>query len=176
MQENISERNGFVRLMCGVAMTAMGTAHLTRDSKALGFTLITAGAMKVAEGIFLYCPLTAAINSNVKNAVSSTFDEYMDGETLMQAFNANYSGNGGQSNSSGSSNGGGISQAASQVAGAVANAASQSEVGKAVSQAAQTVANTMGGNSSQNGSKNKNSNSGSGQSKNNNGQSATNPS
>ncbi|MFY3790118.1 YgaP family membrane protein [Ureibacillus sp. MALMAid1270] len=90
MEENISERNGFMRLICGVAMTAMGTAHLARDSKGLGFALIAAGAMKVAEGIFLYCPLTAAINSNVKDAVASSFDEFMDGDSLMKAFNENY--------------------------------------------------------------------------------------
>ncbi len=167
MEENISERNGFTRLICGVAMTAIGTAHLTRDSKGLGFTLIAAGAMKVAEGIFLYCPLTAALNSNVKNAVSSSFDEYMDGDSLMQAFNANYKDN----NSSSAS--GGFAQAATQAAGAVANAASQTSVGKAVTQAAQTATNAMSGNnSSQNGSKNS---SGSGQNKNS-GQSATNPS
>ncbi|WP_081976173.1 YgaP family membrane protein [Ureibacillus manganicus] len=106
MEENISERNGFGRLMCGVALTAMGTAHLARDSKGLGFALVAAGAMKVAEGIFLYCPLTALINSNVKDAVTSTFDEFMDGETLMKAFNENYQNQGGQSSSSGTSSSG----------------------------------------------------------------------
>jgi len=158
LEENISERNGFARLMCGVAMTAIGTAHLARDSKGLGFTLVAAGAMKVAEGIFLYCPLTAALNSNVKSAVTSSFDEYMDGESLMQAFNASYSGSGqaSSSGSSNSSNGGGLAQAATQVAGAVANAASQSPMGKAVTQAAQTVTNAVSGNNSsqQNGSNN----------------------
>jgi len=104
MEENISERNGYMRLMCGVALTALGTAHLARDSKGLGFSLIAAGAMKVAEGIFLYCPVTALLNSNVKDAVASTFDEYMDGESLMKAFSENYqNNNSGQSGSSSSS-------------------------------------------------------------------------
>lgn len=147
MEENISERNGFMRLMCGVAMTAIGTAHLARDSKGLGFTLVAAGAMKVAEGIFLYCPLTAAINSNVKDAVASSFDEFMDGDSLMQAFNANYQNN----------TGGGVAQAASQVAGG--------GVAQAATQVAGAVSNAMSGNnSSQNGSKNQS------------GKSATNPS
>lgn len=176
MEENISERNGFMRLICGVAMTAMGTAHLSRDSKALGFTMVAAGAMKVAEGIFLYCPVKAMINSNVKGAVASTFDEYMDGETLMNAFNAAYQGSSqnGQSKSSSSSNssgsnstGGGIGQTVSQVAGAVSQAAN-------AVQSATSSMSQNGSNNSQNSSKNKN-NSQSVNSKNS-GNSATNPS
>ncbi|BDH63273.1 hypothetical protein MTP04_34030 [Lysinibacillus sp. PLM2] len=167
MEENISERNGFMRLMCGVAMTAMGTAHLARDSKALGFTMVAAGAMKVAEGIFLYCPVKAMINSNVKGAVASTFDEYMDGETLMNAFNAAYqensqNGQSKSSNSSGSnSTGGGIGQTVSQVAGAVSQAAN-------AVQSATSSMSQNGSNNSQNNSKNKNTK--------NSGNSATNPS
>ena len=161
LEENISERNGFMRLICGVALTAMGTAHLSRDSKALGFTLITAGAMKVAEGIFLHCPIKAMISSNVQGAVASTFDEYMDGDTLMKAFNDRY-----QANKSSSSSNNGVEQVAkavSKAAGAVQSAADSISKGGSNSQ-----------NNSQNGSKNKNS-SQSSQSKNN-GQLATNPS
>ena len=92
MEENISERNGFVRLALGTGLTACGIAHLAKESgnRGIGALFVAAGAMKVAEGIFLYCPLKGLINSNVKQAVVSTFDEYLDGESIMHAYNEFY--------------------------------------------------------------------------------------
>lgn len=92
LQENISEKNGFIRLALGASMTAYGIAHLVKEdsNKSLGSLLVSAGAMKMAEGVFLYCPMKAFMNSNVKDAVNNTFEEFMDGESLMQAFRATF--------------------------------------------------------------------------------------
>ncbi|HWK22051.1 MAG TPA: DUF2892 domain-containing protein [Ureibacillus sp.] len=109
MEENISERSGFVRLALGTGLTACGIAHLAKESgnRGLGTLFVAAGAMKVAEGIFLYCPMKALINSNVKEAVATTFDEYLDGDSIMNAYNEFYVdkwGNGSSSTTSGSGN------------------------------------------------------------------------
>lgn len=106
MEENISEKNGFIRLALGTGLTAIGASHLAKEkgSKSLGLTLVIAGAMKVAEGIFLYCPAKALINSNVKDAMTTTFEEFMDGDSLMTAFGNIYK-NSGNSSSKGSSSG-----------------------------------------------------------------------
>lgn len=106
MEENISEKSGFVRLALGTGLTAIGVSHLTKEngSKSLGFACIVAGAMKVAEGIFLYCPTKALINSNVKDAMTSTIEEFMDGDSLMSAFSGLYQNSGTSSSKSSSSN------------------------------------------------------------------------
>ncbi|MCP1146127.1 YgaP family membrane protein [Lysinibacillus endophyticus] len=122
MQENISERSGFVRLALGTGLTAFGVAQLTKESgsKTLGSALVLAGAMKVAEGIFLYCPTKALIGSNVKEAIYNSFDEYMDGDSLMRAYNDTYQnrwGNSSPSNTSKSSHSwseGGLAKIATQ--------------------------------------------------------------
>ncbi|MDI7742508.1 DUF2892 domain-containing protein [Lysinibacillus fusiformis] len=105
MEENISERNGFVRLALGTGLTACGIAHLAKDSgnRGIGALFVAAGAMKVAEGIFLYCPVKALINSNVKDAVATTFNEYLDGDSIMKSYNDFYTEKWGTGNSNSSS-------------------------------------------------------------------------
>ena len=119
MEENISERSGFVRLALGTGLTALGVSHLAKDSgnRGVGAFLVAAGAMKVAEGIFLYCPAKALINSNVKDAVASSFSEYLDGDSILQAYNESYLSRWGNenSNSHSSSNGGSSKSAGSKV-------------------------------------------------------------
>ena len=62
LQPNISETNAFVRMLCGVAMTAFGTARIARNPGCTtGRIMIMAGAMKVAEGYYQYCPVTAMV-------------------------------------------------------------------------------------------------------------------
>lgn len=62
LQPNISETNAFMRMMCGVAMTAFGIGRIAHDPKCLaGRAMIVAGAMKVAEGYYQYCPVTAMV-------------------------------------------------------------------------------------------------------------------
>lgn len=147
MQENISETSGFVRLALGTGLTALGASHLTKENgnKVLGLSFLVAGAMKVAEGVFLYCPTKALINSNVKDAMSSTIEEFMDGETLMSAFgslyqNANKSGSTSQSSSSSSSSS--SSQNLAQTVSNIAKTVSQATPsGTAINTAAKAAEN-----------------------------------
>ncbi|MEK4230849.1 YgaP family membrane protein [Solibacillus sp. FSL H8-0538] len=68
LQENISEQNAFIRLICGIALTAFGTGRISRDPHCTaGRLMILAGAMKVAEGIYQYCPITAMAMSTSEN-------------------------------------------------------------------------------------------------------------
>ncbi|RUL49312.1 MULTISPECIES: DUF2892 domain-containing protein [Lysinibacillus] len=170
MQENISEKSGFVRLALGTGLTAFGVAHLTKDSgsKSLGSALVIAGAMKVAEGIFLYCPMKALLNSNVKEAVYTSFDEYMDGDSLLRAYNDAYENRWGSEQNNNKSQkkstswtDTGLAKAASQAMDAVSKGEDFSDVVQSFN-----GGNTSGSSSSQS-NQSKSSNSG---------QSATNPS
>lgn len=98
MEENISERSGFVRFALGTGLTALGVSHLAKDNgnRGIGALLVAAGAMKMAEGTFRYCPTKALISSNMKDAVASGFSEYLDtdslnGDKIIQAYNDFYS-------------------------------------------------------------------------------------
>ena len=60
LEPNISDENGFLRLICGVTSTSIGVARLARVSNCrIGHMLILLGAMKIAEGIYQYCPIVA---------------------------------------------------------------------------------------------------------------------
>ena len=111
MEENISERSGFVRLALGTGLTALGVSHLAKDNgnRGIGALLVAAGAMKVAEGAFLYCPTKALISSNMKDAVASSFSQYLDpasinGDSIIQAYNESYSNRWGTNNASSGTN------------------------------------------------------------------------
>lgn len=166
MEENISERNGFVRLALGTGLTACGIAHLAKESgnRGIGALFVAAGAMKVAEGIFLYCPVKALINSNVKEAVATTFDEYLDGDSIMKSYNEFYTekwGTGSSSNSSNSDSGknqtqssqsaGGsgtnVEKAASDIGQIVANATQNDSLKNTATQAVKTAAGSGSGGS-----------------------------
>ena len=154
MEENISERNGFVRLALGTGLTACGIAHLAKESgnRCIGALFVAAGAMKVAEGIFLYCPVKALINSNVKEAVATSFNDYLDGDGLMNAYNDFYTekwGAGASSASSSShsshddghtSSGSNIEKVASDIGQIVSNATQNDSLKKTASQAVKTAA------------------------------------
>lgn len=65
LEVNISERNAFIRLICGVSMVSFGTARMAKDSSSMiGTAMIVAGAMKVAEGIYQYCPIVALTDTD----------------------------------------------------------------------------------------------------------------
>ena len=52
-------------MICGVAMTAFGVGRIAHDPKCtVGRAMILAGAMKVAEGYYQYCPVTAVVKQN----------------------------------------------------------------------------------------------------------------
>lgn len=161
MEENISERNGFVRLALGTGLTACGIAHLAKDSgnRGIGALFVAAGAMKVAEGIFLYCPVKALINSNVKDAVATTFNEYLDGDSIMKSYNDFYTEKWGTGNSNSSSfehshsqashstGGGGssnIDKVASDVGQIVGNATQNDTLKSAATQAVKNAAGDSG--------------------------------
>lgn len=60
LSENISEQNGFIRMMVGVALVSFGTARISRNPNCLiGKLMVVGGSMKVAEGYYQYCPVTA---------------------------------------------------------------------------------------------------------------------
>lgn len=64
LNPNISETNAFIRMMCGVAMTAFGVGRIARNPQCTtGRIMILAGSMKVAEGYYQYCPVTAMAKS-----------------------------------------------------------------------------------------------------------------
>ncbi|MGM9945991.1 MAG: DUF2892 domain-containing protein [Lysinibacillus sp.] len=75
LQPNISETNAFVRMMCGIAMTAFGIGRISRNPKCTtGRVMILAGAMKVAEGYYQYCPLTELVgDDDTENQEQSSF-------------------------------------------------------------------------------------------------------
>lgn len=74
LQPNISETNAFMRMMCGVAMTAFGIGRIAREPKCTtGRVMILAGAMKVAEGYYQYCPVTAMVKQDEAETESNTF-------------------------------------------------------------------------------------------------------
>ena len=60
LEPNISDENAFLRIMCGVTCTSLGTARLARVPMCkMGLLLTIFGAMKIAEGIYEYCPIVA---------------------------------------------------------------------------------------------------------------------
>ncbi|MGN7118449.1 YgaP-like transmembrane domain [Lysinibacillus odysseyi] len=62
LSENISEQNGFIRMICGIALVSFGTARISRKPDCLiGKLMVIGGAMKVAEGYYQYCPVTAMV-------------------------------------------------------------------------------------------------------------------
>lgn len=157
MEENISERNGFIRLALGTGLTACGIAHLAKESgnRGIGTLFVAAGAMKVAEGIFLYCPVKALINSNVKEAVATSFNDYLDGDGLMNAYNEFYTekwGTGASSSGSTQSHGGSqshtgnsIEKAANDIGQIVSNTTQNESLKNAASQAVKTAAGSGSG-------------------------------
>ena len=136
LEENISERSGFVRLALGAGITACGIAHLAREnsSRTLGSLLVTAGALKIAEGIFLHCPAKALVSRNINDAVSTSFENFLDGDSLMQAFRDTYA-------NTSSQNGGGQSLSnSSQSKPSNTTNSSQDALTQAANQAAKTIA------------------------------------
>ncbi|NLY80467.1 MAG: hypothetical protein GX072_11445 [Lysinibacillus sp.] len=153
LEENISEKSGFVRLALGVGMTACGIAHLVKEngSRSLGTFFITAGAMKIAEGIFLYCPTKALMNTNVKNAVTSSMQEFMDGDSLMTAFTSRYQSSSSSQNNSSQNTGSSstditiknMSDTANKIAQTVASSTPAGSPANTAAKAVQAVTNTQ---------------------------------
>lgn len=100
-QPNLSDRNAFFRFMVGTSMTALGIAKTARDSDSFsGKLMITLGAMKMAEGVFKYCPTKAMLNTNMQSAMTTTMQSMFNGQNsitpenitkLMQDFSSTFS-------------------------------------------------------------------------------------
>lgn len=75
LNPNISETNAFIRLMCGVAITAFGVGRIARNPQCtIGRMMILAGSMKVAEGYYQYCPVVAMAKSEEMNEMMPVND------------------------------------------------------------------------------------------------------
>lgn len=87
---NISERSAFVRFATGATMTAMGIAKYSRNPscmRARGMMIF--GSMKMAEGIFKYCPTKAILQNNVQSSMQSTVTNMLSApnmEKIIQDF------------------------------------------------------------------------------------------
>lgn len=85
---NLSDRNAFVRFTTGTTMTAYGIAGLSRNSscnKARAMVLF--GAMKMAEGIFHYCPVKAVLKANMQSSITGMLtDQNPDMAKIIQDF------------------------------------------------------------------------------------------
>lgn len=71
MQEsNLSEKNAFCRFAMGAGLTAFGIAKISRNPECTkGRLMIAFGALKMAEGIFKYCPTKALLGSSLESAM-----------------------------------------------------------------------------------------------------------
>ncbi|MGN1400282.1 MAG: DUF2892 domain-containing protein [Bacillus sp. (in: firmicutes)] len=76
-RQNIGTVNAIIRITCGLTTLSVATAKLVRRPMCIS-TIIwaAAGAMKVAEGIARYCPVTDMIQN--RSAISESMMEFMD--------------------------------------------------------------------------------------------------
>ncbi len=85
-QANLSDKNAFCRFALGTSMTAFGIAKVSRNPNCLKSRLMIAlGAMKMAEGIFKYCPAKAMLNSNVETAMNTSMQSMFSGQNSMSS-------------------------------------------------------------------------------------------
>lgn len=72
-KQNIGIVNALVRIICGLTILSWATAKLSRKpwkSSYLVWSML--GAMKVGEGILKYCPVTDALNTQMKEGKIDT--------------------------------------------------------------------------------------------------------
>jgi len=86
VEQNIGILNALIRIMIGLTVLSWSTAKLVKKSYCRSYLWAAmCGAMKVAEGIVRYCPVTALIQKgqdniqlqkkNNPNESHQTFDE-----------------------------------------------------------------------------------------------------
>ncbi|MEW6725219.1 MAG: DUF2892 domain-containing protein [Bacillota bacterium] len=61
MQRNVGTIDAYLRITMGLTMLGMGIIRGIRKNDALSGLLVSAGAMKVAEGTTRYCPMLHAL-------------------------------------------------------------------------------------------------------------------
>lgn len=65
MKQNISVLNAIMRITCGLTAVAWATSRMARRPGRLVFLCVAMmGAMRVAEGILRYCPVTDVLKNN----------------------------------------------------------------------------------------------------------------
>ncbi|MEK5233515.1 YgaP-like transmembrane domain [Lysinibacillus sp. FSL K6-0232] len=85
-QTNLSEKNAFCRFAMGTSLTAFGIAKVSRNPDCTrGRLMIALGAMKMAEGLFKYCPTKAILSSNMQNAMNSSMQSMFNGQNSMSS-------------------------------------------------------------------------------------------
>jgi len=78
VQSNIGIINAMLRITCGLTMLAYFTSKMVRRPYKQSYILMAAlAAMKVAEGIVRYCPMTAMYNTG-QSMYSEAMDNMMD--------------------------------------------------------------------------------------------------
>lgn len=83
-QANLSDRNAYCRFMLGTSMTAFGIAKVSRNPDCTkGKMMISIGAMKMAEGIFKYCPMKAMLSTNMQSMMSTVMQSMFSGQNSM---------------------------------------------------------------------------------------------
>lgn len=64
--QNIGILNALIRITCGLTILSWTTAKMAKKPWRESYLLLAvAGAMKVAEGIVRYCPVTAVVQSQM---------------------------------------------------------------------------------------------------------------
>ena len=85
-QANLSEKNAFCRFAMGTSLTAFGIAKVSRNPNCTkGRLMIALGAMKMAEGLFKYCPTKALMSSNMQNAMNTSMQSMFSGQNSMSS-------------------------------------------------------------------------------------------
>lgn len=81
---NIGLLNSFIRLTCGFTMLAWGTSKLVkRPFSNTPLMVIMMGAMKVAEGITRFCPLTYLFEERIEEMMSKDDETDKDYDELV---------------------------------------------------------------------------------------------
>ena len=79
---NIGIVNAMIRITCGLTTLAVATSKMTRHPGSFSHMLLAVmGAMKVAEGIVRYCPVTDAMQSGM-----NFYDDMVDSIVDDKAF------------------------------------------------------------------------------------------
>lgn len=83
---NLSEKNAFCRFAMGTSLTAFGIAKVSRNPNCTkGRLMIALGAMKMAEGLFKYCPTKAILSSNMQSAMNTSMQSMFNGQNSMSS-------------------------------------------------------------------------------------------
>ncbi|MCY8234847.1 YgaP family membrane protein [Priestia endophytica] len=72
MKPNISLVNALIRIACGLTVISWSTARLSRRPHHSSYLFMTMmGALKVAEGITRFCPLTLLMQNYIDDDLDS---------------------------------------------------------------------------------------------------------